>query len=140
MNTLNGQFKIKSWQEQELDELASDGTVKLAQVEQEYTGALLGSSRLQYQICYLTDSLAEFVGTEYFSGHLDGNPCELIFHHQGRFEQGKASSQFCLVKGDILNVQEDILVTGVFNSTQNGWAEYQLISETSFLKKRIAGL
>lgn len=138
MKTLKGQFKIKSWQEQALDDMGAYNKVKLAQVEQEYTGALLGSSRLQYQICYLTDSLAEFVGTEYFSGHLDGNPCELIFHHQGRFEQGEASSLFRLVKGDILNVQGDTLVTGSFNSVQGGWAEYQLMAESPFLNNCVS--
>ena len=128
MKALVGRFNIKSWQEQDLNNVTDGEKVKLAKVEQEYIGALLGSSSLEYRIFHVTDTLAEFIGIEYFKGHFEGHACEMVLHHKGQFSNGTASSHFEIVDIKVATINKGLPLAGTFETAERSWADYSLTS------------
>lgn len=52
MPVLTGQFQIKDWQETIQSESPHAGKRTLASVKLEYSGDIVGTSELQYLLCY----------------------------------------------------------------------------------------
>ena len=121
---MKGIFHITDWQEQ-TEETFEDGSKRtVANVSQRYEGAISGASKLCYQMHYFTNGSACFCGFEYLTANLEEQVFHIVLKHDGKFEQGKASSEFVIV-----SCQPDKELQGRrgrFVSTQGGQAEYDI--------------
>lgn len=121
---ITGTYQIVEWNET-TDQTFGDG-VKLstAAVKQTYSGDLIGNSDIKYQLCYSADGNATFTGFETISVQGDEGEITLILQHNGKFEQGIASSQFIIVGG---SGHSNLLgKTGSFSSKEGGTAVYTI--------------
>ena len=121
---LTGTFQIQDWQEAETKTLSEGRKFTSATVKQEYAGDIKGTSEVHYQMFYSASGNAMFNGYEVLEGEVDGVKCELTISHNGKFEQGVASSEFkvieCLAKPSLLGLE------GSFKSGEAGQASYSL--------------
>lgn len=120
---ITGQFQVKDWQENTSMELGNERKVTQAQVKQEYTGHLTGTSLVNYQMYYCKNTESYFNGIEVITGELEGEKVELILSHQGKFEAGVACSEF-----EILDATIDKLIgqKGKFKSGAEAIAEFTI--------------
>lgn len=120
---ITGQFQVKDWQESTTTELGNERKVTQAQVKQEYTGNLTGTSVVNYQMYYCKSTESRFNGIEVITGELEGEKVELILTHQGKFEAGVASSEF-----EVLDATTDKLIgqKGKFKSGAERMAEFTI--------------
>ncbi len=121
---LSGTFQIVDWQESTQQSFDDDSKLNQAKVKQSYSGDFQGNSEVNYLMHYNKDGSAEFNGFEYFSGTIKGQPCTLVLKHNGRFENGVASSQFVI--SDAQGFDDLAGKTGQFKSTEGGQAQYQI--------------
>lgn len=119
-----GVFQITSWDETSYIEADDDSKQSHAKITQAYTGAIEGSSELQYLMSYQAAGSAIFVGFETVVGSVDGKSGSFVLQHNGKFESGVASSNFSVVpnsgKGGLVNIQG----AGSFISGEHGKANY----------------
>lgn len=123
---MKGTFQITSWDETAYFE-SDDGSKKShAKITQDYSGAINGSSELQYLMSYQSKASAVFVGFEMVTGEVNGKTGSFTIQHNGKFENGIASSEFSIVsnsgKGELKNIEG----TGSFKSGESGKADYEL--------------
>ncbi|AWB65256.1 hypothetical protein C2869_01805 [Saccharobesus litoralis] len=122
---LSGEFQITHWQET-TEKTFSDGRKQtLAKVNQTYSGDIIGTSELLYQMHYSANGNAIFIGLETLTAQIQNKNTELVIKHCGTFKQGIASSDFeiieCLTQANLMGKK------GQFTSTSEGKANYQLL-------------
>jgi len=125
MIELTGTFQIIDWQENIEQQLYDGAKLSTALVQQTYSGDLIGSSTVRYQLYYHKNGNALFHGIETISYQLQHETAELVIKHDGRFEHGKASSNFM-----VLGSSHDATLsgrTGHFTSLEGGKARYQIV-------------
>ncbi len=92
-------FQIVGWDEKTYEEIAAGAKLSSAKVTQAYSGAIEGSSSVEYLMSYSVDGTATFVGLERISGMVDGKTGTFVLQHNGTFAQGKARSSWSIVAG-----------------------------------------
>ena len=90
-------FTVQSWNEESFFEQDSNKMV-VAKVEQNYSGHIQGSSRLEYVMYYMGAMRATFVGLEVIEGTVDGKSGSFAIRHVGEFKDGAANSQWQVVE------------------------------------------
>ncbi len=123
---MNGTFQITGWDETPYIE-GDDGSKKShAKIAQAYSGVINGSSELQYLMSYQSEASAVFVGFEVITGEVNGKSGSFTLQHNGKFENGVASSKFTVVPnsgtGELTNIEGN----GSFKSGESGKADYEL--------------
>lgn len=123
---LQGIFQVTGWDEKPYSE-DSDG-VKLtnAKVTQTYTGSIEGQSQVQYIMAHNSDKSAAFVGMEKVTASINGKSGSFAIQHNGKFENGVASSNFVIVTGSGQGELSGIEGSGSFESTEGGKSKYLL--------------
>lgn len=121
---LNGKFQITDWQEAIDKTFENEEKLTHANVTQQYSGDLMGTSEVTFQMNYAANGNASFVGFEYFDGEVANEPCKLILKHDGKFESGVAKSQFTIIAST--TNQALIGLHGHFESTEGGQANYTI--------------
>ena len=123
-SSVEGVFQITGWDESPYSESDDGSKQSHAKITQEYTGAIEGSSNLQYLMSYQSESSAIFVGLEKIEGSFNGKAGSFMLQHNGKFENGVASSEFFVVpnsgKGELVAIDG----SGSFKSGENGKANY----------------
>jgi len=121
-----GELQITSWDETPYIEGENGSKKSHAKITQNYSGAIEGSSELQYLMSYQSSVAAVFVGFEVVTGTINGKPGSFTLQHIGKFENGVASSCFSIVPdsgtGELANLEG----TGSFKSGESGKANYEL--------------
>lgn len=123
---LEGVFQIASWDELPYSESPEGAKISKAKVRQTYSGAIEGSSEIEYMLSYQDDKTATFVGYEKVSGSINGQPGSFKVHHNGRLNEGVASSSFVIVAGSGQGGFAGMTGTGLFRSKEHGQANYQM--------------
>lgn len=124
--TFNVTSQITSWDETNFEEESTDDKkLTLAKVEQQFSGDFIGSSKIKYVMSYQNKTQAVFTGFETITVTINGKQGEFIVVHNGKFEQGVASSDFNVVTNSVTGDFTNISGSGSFKSTENGQAEYQ---------------
>jgi len=123
---LEGVFQIKNWDESPYQENDDGSKQSHAKINQSYSGAIEGTSELQYLMSYQSPSSAVFVGHEVVNGKISGKSGSFVLQHNGTFENGVAKSTFHIVPGSGKEGFADIEGSGSFESTENGQANYTL--------------
>ena len=123
---MNGEFQITGWDETPYVE-SDDGAKKShAKITQDYSGAIEGSSELQYLMSYQSRASAVFVGFEVIVGKVNGKSGSFTLQHDGKFENGVASSKFIVVPNSGTDELKNIKGTGSFETGESGKANYKL--------------
>ena len=95
----NCTFQITSWSENPSQEIEGAAKLSIAKVTQSYTGAIEGTSSVDYLMSYTVDGTACFVGFERVSGAVAGKTGTFVIQHSGSFSEGKARSTWSVVEG-----------------------------------------
>jgi hypothetical protein len=92
-------FQITGWDEKTYQEIEGSAKLSNAKVAQSYSGAIEGTSSIEYLMCYSVHGTATFVGLERVSGTVDGKIGTFVLQHNGSFSQGEARSSWSIVPG-----------------------------------------
>jgi len=121
---LTGIFQITDWQESTQKKFDNGKKLNIANINQTYSGDIVGSSKTIYQLDYQVSGDAYFNGFEYITCEINNLECELVLKHDGEFKNGIASSNFKIISSETnLDLEGK---TGYFKSTTDGQAEYIL--------------
>ncbi|MBU2978766.1 DUF3224 domain-containing protein [Alteromonas sp. C1M14] len=117
-------FQITGWDETPYIENEDGSKKSLAKITQSYSGVIEGSSEIQYLMSYQSAASAVFVGFEVVTGKVNGKSGSVTIQHNGKFENGVASSNFIIVAGtdELANIDG----SGSFKSGESGQANYEL--------------
>lgn len=126
---LSGQFKVIQWQESTKAEFDNGSKLNTADIEQSYTGDIVGSSKVSYQLHYDTESSSTFNGFEQLECEIQGAQTKrakvhLVLIHRGVFKNGIASSQFEILEAR--GMDELVGKTGSFEAAMGQDAHYQI--------------
>jgi hypothetical protein len=89
-NTVTAAFTITGWDENPYLTEEDGAKFTRASVQKAFTGALEGTSVLEYTMYYRPDGTAFFVGIERFTGALEGKAGSFVLHHTGGHGEGVA--------------------------------------------------
>lgn len=92
-------FQITGWNEKPYQEIEGGAKFSNAKVTQSYSGAIEGTSNIEYLMAYSVHGTATFVGLERVSGTVDGKTGTFVLQHTGSFSEGKARSTWSIVPG-----------------------------------------
>ena len=117
-------FQITGWDETPYIENQDGSKKSHAKITQSYSGVIEGSSEIQYLMSYQSAASALFVGFEVVTGKVNGKYGSFTLQHNGKFENGVASSNFVIVSGtdELANIEG----SGSFKSGESGQANYEL--------------
>lgn len=121
---LSGQFKVIQWQESTKTEFANGCKLNTADIEQSYTGDIVGSSKVSYQLHYDNESSSTFNGFEQLECEIQQAKVHLVLIHRGVFINGIASSQFEVLEAR--GMDELVGKTGSFEAAMGQDAQYQI--------------
>lgn len=123
---LEGIFQVTSWDEKPYSEESDGAKLTNAKVTQTYTGSIEGESQVQYIMAHNSDKSAVFVGMEKVTASINGKSGSFVIQHNGKFENGVASSNFVIVTGSGQGELSGIEGSGSFESTEDGKSKYQM--------------
>jgi len=121
---IQNKFQVESWDEKTQKEFSKESKINRAIVKQKYNGDIEGTSIVEYVMYYLTPSSSKFVGIEYFEGNINGKSGRLTFQHNGKFEDGVASSDFTIIHGT--EKLQGLSGKGSFKTINHTEAEYKI--------------
>lgn len=121
---LKGIFQITDWQETVEQEFEKGKKLSIAIVQQAYSGDINGNSKVRYQLYYCESGDALFNGFETIKYDKNNEQVSLTIKHDGKFENGTASSDFTIIDSS----HDNNLVgrSGTFKSIEGGKATYQI--------------
>jgi hypothetical protein len=99
MPAATANFKITSWDEKTVHELAGHPKLTHAAVTKAFEGDMQGESTIDYLMAYPAAARASFVGIERFVGTLGGRKGSFAIKHDGTYDNGIASTAFTIVPG-----------------------------------------
>ena len=121
---IQNKFQVESWDETTQKEFTKESKINRAIVKQKYNGDIEGTSIVEYVMYYLTPLSSKFVGIEYFEGKINGKSGRLTFQHNGKFEDGVASSDFTIIHGT--EKLQELSGKGSFKTISHTEAEYRI--------------
>ena len=92
-------FQITGWDEKTYQEIGGGAKLTNAKVTQSYSGAIDGTSTIEYLMSYTVQGTANFVGLERVSATVEGKSGTFVLQHAGSFSEGKARSSWSIVPG-----------------------------------------
>jgi hypothetical protein len=92
-------FQITGWDEKTYQEIGGGAKLTNARVTQSYSGAIEGTSSIEYLMSYTIQGTASFVGLERVSGTVAGKSGTFVLQHAGSFSEGNARSSWSVVPG-----------------------------------------
>lgn len=116
-------FQITGWDEQTYAEIEGSAKLSQAKVTQSYSGAIEGTSSVEYLMVYSVRGTASFVGIERVIGSVEGKPGTFVIQHVGSFENDKASSWWSIVAGSGTGELASLNGYGSYVAAHSGPAE-----------------
>lgn len=123
---LNGRFSITQWDEDTLSEKSEGIKVSHASIKQMYSGDMSGESSVEFLMSYQSQMTAKFTGFETFVGVINGMRGTITFQHNGKFENGVASSNFVSIEETATGELTGFTFQGSFQSGESGNADYTI--------------
>ncbi|ESP94368.1 DUF3224 domain-containing protein [Pseudoalteromonas luteoviolacea] len=120
---ITGTFQISNWQESVTTSMENNCKISNAVVDQSYSGDIIGTSQIHYQLYYNSEGNARFTGYEVLTLTEDQSK-KIILQHAGKFEGGSASAQLDVID---CNFDDNLIgKTGNFISKEGGKADYRI--------------
>ena len=123
---IEGNFSIAQWDEDTLSERPEGIKISHASIKQVYTGDMSGESSVEFLMSYQSQLTAKFSGFETFVGVINGSRGTVTLQHNGKFENGIASSEFVSIEGSATGELTGKTFRGSFTSGESGKANYTL--------------
>ncbi|WP_144213922.1 DUF3224 domain-containing protein [Shewanella donghaensis] len=123
---VSGVFQITNWDETTDIEHPDGAKQTSASITQMYSGDLEGVSQPKYIMCYTADGLAVFCGYENVEVSINGKSGSFVLQHNGKFENGIASSEYIIVPNSGQGELDSISGKGTFTSGEKGQAQYEM--------------
>jgi hypothetical protein len=121
MATINGVFKVTSW-----DEDAYGERLSRASVTQRFEGDIAGQGTAQWLMAYRPDGTARFVGLQQVDGLLSGRRGTFVLETAGEFAGGVARWEASVVPGSSTGQLADLSGAGRFEAPHGSEASYEL--------------
>ncbi len=125
MATLNGAFKVASWNEDAYEE--RDGhRLTRATVTQQFEGDIAGEGAAQWLMAVRPDGTARFVGLQSVEGVLSGRRGTFVLETAGEFDGAVARWEASVVPGSGTGELADLTGAGRFEAPHGSEASYEL--------------
>jgi hypothetical protein len=125
MTTLNGAFKVASWNEDAYEE--RDGhRLTRASVTQQFEGDIAGEGAAQWLMAYRPDGTARFVGLQLVDGVLAGRRGTFVLETAGEFDGGVARWEASVVPGSSTGELTNLIGAGRFEAPLGSEASYEV--------------
>jgi Protein of unknown function (DUF3224) len=123
--TINGVFKVASWNEDAYEE--RDGhRLTQASVTQRFEGDITGEGAAQWLMAYRPDGTARFVGLQLVDGTLSGRRGTFVLETAGEFDGRVARWRASVVPGSSTGELTDLTGAGRFEAPHGSEASYEL--------------
>lgn len=110
-------FKIEKWDEIEFSKSENGPKLNKASVKQTYSGALEGSSTIEYLMATFRGDISTFIGIEEVIGELEGKSGSFLLQHNGTHEDGVAKSTFEIIPHSGTDELEGISGSGHYEAS-----------------------
>jgi Protein of unknown function (DUF3224) len=94
----NTSYTIADWKEETIKEFEG-GKMTRAIVEKTYSGAIEGSGLQEYLMTYKADGIVDYLGMELITAKVDGKTGTFVLSEEGKFADGKATSECTVIPG-----------------------------------------
>ena len=125
MATLNGGFRVASWNENAYDEREGRKLTR-ASVTQRFEGDIAGEGEAEWLMAYQPDGTARFVGLQLVEGVLAGRRGTFVLETAGEFDGGVARWEASVVAGSATGELADLTGAGRFEAPHGSEASYEL--------------
>jgi hypothetical protein len=125
MATLNGAFKVASWNEDAYDERNGQRLTK-ASVTQRFEGDIAGEGAAQWLMAYRPDGTARFVGLQLVDGTMAGKRGTFVLETAGEFDGRVARWEASVVPGSSTGELPRLTGAGRFEAPLGSEASYEL--------------
>jgi hypothetical protein len=98
-HTATSALTVSDWEEAPVDTLDSGTSLTRATSRSEFSGQWQGTGLACWILVYTADGAARFVGTQAFSGALDGRTGTFVLQLQGTFEENTAKVSWSVLPG-----------------------------------------
>ncbi len=109
-------FQVTAWDESPYDQAEGAPKLTRATVTKTFSGAIEGSSSVEYLMTHRADDTASFVGQERITGSLDGRAGSFVLEHIGTFQEGAAKATCAVVPGSGTGELESLRSSGRFDA------------------------
>lgn len=110
-------FKIEKWDEIEFSKSENGPKLNKASVKQTYSGAMEGTSTIEYLMTTFLDERSSFIGIEEFLGELEGRSGSFLLQHNGTHDNGVAKSTFEIIPHSGTGELEGIAGSGHYEAS-----------------------
>ncbi len=125
MPRLSGNFAVTTWDERTILE-REPGKVSQASVEQDLSGGIEGTARVEWLMCYRPDGTEDFVGLQEIDGTVAGRRGGLVVTSSGVFDGERARGRWEVVAGSGNGELAGIEGSGGFDAPHDGQATFEL--------------
>ncbi|TCO65176.1 uncharacterized protein DUF3224 [Actinocrispum wychmicini] len=113
--TMTNKFEAANWDEHNYVETEDGGKLALVKVNYKYGGQIEGETESRSLLTYLADGSGTFVGTELFTGTIEGKKGTVVFQHAGTFDAEHIVDNWTLAPGTGTGELEGATGTGSFD-------------------------
>jgi hypothetical protein len=121
-----GEFELKSWDEEQYDEIEGGGKLTRATVTQGFSGDIEGDGAVQWLMCYRADGTADFVGLQRVIGRIGGRSGSFVLQNTGTFDGKQATGPWSVVPGSGTGELRGLRGQGEFGAPHGPKASYTL--------------
>jgi hypothetical protein len=113
---ISGEFTITGMgAEDDLGE-ASGLRVTHAHGDQQFTGGIEGTGRVDWLMCYRPDRTASFVGIQRIDGTIDGRPGAIVLQSVGRHDGQRSEGRWTVIDGSATGCFDDLAGEGSWSA------------------------
>lgn len=110
---------MKNWDETTTHEVPDGPKITRSLVTYEYSGDIVGESKLDYTMTYLTATKTLILGFEQIQGKINGLSGSFVLRHEGTFDNGVAKIEVSAVPNSGTENLKDTTGKGLIESDSN---------------------
>ena len=120
-------FTVSKWEEHSYRQIEGAAKLTMAEIEQAYSGGLIGRSEIRYLMLYPGEGITTtFTGLEYFTGVLDGHDGNFGIRWNGEDDGTAARGRGTVVKGSGTGTLTGLSGEASFEATRGGDVAFTL--------------
>ena len=125
MTTINGSFKVASWDENAYEEREGRRLTR-ASVTQHFEGDIAGEGTAEWLMAYQPNGTARFVGLQLVDGEVGGRRGTFVLETAGEFDGAVARWEASVVSGSATGELAELSGRGRFEAPFGSQASYEL--------------
>ena len=122
-----GAFTVSKWEENPYQEIEGAAKLTMAEIEQVYSGGLIGRSEIRYLMLDPGEGITTtFTGLEYFTGVLDGHDGSYGIRWNGEDDGTAARGRGTVVEGSGTGALASLSGEASYEATRSGDVAFTL--------------